>query len=164
MKKRLLFLMVILALSALACSLPILTQTTAAEPVVTPAIFPTASPIPSQAAAEPSVAMTMTVYPPDPEGVVSAFLAAYQGQRQDMPSYLSSGRMANLPEGGAVALLGVTGQLDGFAIQSAAVSPDPPTAIVEVGMVVDGGQILRQFYLVFDYSRWAIDDIASPSS
>lgn len=178
MRKRYLLLMAVLILIGSACSSLAAGGSTNAEPVVTPADLapapaqssPDGATAPAQAAevippteTGAGVVMFPTAapgYPADPEGVVAAFLTAYQDNPQDMQSYLSSGRLADLPEGGVNAFLGITGQLDGFAIQSAAVSPNPPAAVIAVGMVVDGSETSRYFYLAFDYSHWVIDDIA----
>ena len=173
--------MILLVSIGSACSSLSLSETTNAEPVVTPANPSTVTPTVVTPESTPTLVQTVEIiqptetiatvlptaavsdvdYPTEPEAVVSAFLTAYQDNPQDMETYLTGGRLADMPEGGVNAFLGISGQLDGFAIQSAAVSPNPPTAVIVVGMIVDGSETSRYFYLVFDYSRWVIDDIVT---
>lgn len=124
------------------------------------------SPQPADAAVTPAVAGGAPdiggggeVYPQTPEMVVNAFLAAYQDNPAEMPSFLGAARLLAMPEGGVNALLGISGKLEGFAIQSAAVNPDPPEALLEVGLVVEGSEMRRRFHLSFEDDRWVIDNI-----
>lgn len=81
-----------------------------------------------------------------------------------MEIFLSTNSLYALKEGGIDALLGFSGQLDGFAIQSAAAIPNPPVAILGLGLVVEGESMMRDFYLIFEENRWVIDQIQIPPS
>lgn len=120
--------------------------------VITPAI----------AGGAPDVGGGGEVYPQNPEMVVNAFLAAYQDNPAEMSSFLSASRLQAMPEGGVNALLGITGKLEAFAIQSAAVNSQPPEALLEVGLVVDGSEVKRSIHLLFENDRWVIDNIETP--
>ncbi|NPV76400.1 MAG: hypothetical protein HPY59_08485 [Anaerolineae bacterium] len=114
---------------------------------------------PAVAGGGPDVGGGGEVYPQTPEMVVNAFLTAYQDNPVEMSSFLGAARLLSMPEGGVNALLGVTGKLEGFAIQSAAVNPDPPEALLEVGLAVDGSEMRRRFHLSFENGRWVIENI-----
>ncbi|MCC6146939.1 MAG: hypothetical protein IT308_05165 [Anaerolineaceae bacterium] len=118
---------------------------------------------PDIAGGAPGVGGGGDVYPQSPEMVVNSFLAAYQDNQAEMFPFLSASRLLAMPEGGMQAMLGITGNLEGFAIQSAAVSTQPPAASLDVGMVVDGTEILRRFQLIFEEDRWVIDAVENPA-
>ena len=103
------------------------------------------------------------IYPSTPEGVVEAFLIAYQGSQDQMKQYLSSGLITHLPSGGPAALLGFTGTLQGYVIQSGSGMLNPPGAIVKVGLQVGGKDLDRNFTLLQDNGKWVIDTIQSVS-
>jgi hypothetical protein len=97
------------------------------------------------------------VYPSTPETVVSGFLASFQENAANWASYLSADRLMSMPSGGVTELVGINGKLEGFAIQAASVNP--PIAIIDVGLVVDGVSTERRFSLVLMNNRWMIDKI-----
>jgi hypothetical protein len=99
------------------------------------------------------------VYPSGPEDVVQAFLVAYQDDPDGMSHYLSNARLAQMPEGGAAALLNIGGTLEGFVIQSASVSQNPPEAAVTAALQVDGAKVLRVFRLGQQDKAWFIEEI-----
>jgi hypothetical protein len=101
-------------------------------------------------------------YPSTPETVVSGFLVSFQENAADWASYLSAGRLMDMPYGGAKELMGIDGRMEGFAIQAASVNP--PAAIIDVGLVVDGTSTERRFSLLLVNNRWMIDKIEEISS
>lgn len=117
------------------------------------------NPAPDVAGGAPQMGGGGVVYPETPELVVTAFLSAYQDNPVDMYGYLSAGRLQAMPAGGMEEFLGITGKLEGFAIQSAAVIPDPPVAQLEVGLVIDGNETKSLIDLVFENGRWLIDAV-----
>ncbi len=100
-------------------------------------------------------------YPTSPEGVVQAFLASYVAQPKEMKSYLSQSQADSLPSGGIKALLGFQGDLEGFVIDAAAVSPQPPAAVVSAAVKVGGAEIRRSFTLSKENDAWKIESIES---
>lgn len=98
-------------------------------------------------------------YPQTPEGVVMAFLDAYTESVSSMPKYMTSGLRAALPESDPAEILGFKGALEGYAVQSASISPDPPVAQVEVAMQVNGEAVARRFKLLIEDRQWRIDAI-----
>lgn len=103
------------------------------------------------------------IYPSTPEGVVEAFLIAYQGSPELMKQYLSSGLITHLPSGGAAGLLGFNGTLQGYVIQSGSGMLNPPGAIVKVALQVGGKNLNRNFTLLQDGGKWVIDTIQTTS-
>jgi len=99
------------------------------------------------------------IYPSTSEGVVEAFLEAYQGNPDQMKQYLSSGLITHLPAGGAAGLLKFSGTLQGYVIQSGSGMMNPPGAIVKVALRVNGQDLNRNFTLVQDNGKWVIDTI-----
>ncbi len=98
-------------------------------------------------------------YPENPEEVVLAFLTAYQEAPDRMSSFLVSSRRAQQPPGGATAMLQINGDLGGMVVQSAAVSPEPPTAAITVTILAGGREYQRRFLLTIENSVWGIDAI-----
>ncbi|NLF50013.1 MAG: hypothetical protein GX577_02645 [Leptolinea sp.] len=98
-------------------------------------------------------------YPSNPEEVVLAFLAAYQEAPDRMSHFLVSSRRAQQPPGGATSMLQINGDLGGMVVQSAAVSPEPPTASIEVTILAGGKEYQRRFLLTIENSVWGIDAI-----
>jgi hypothetical protein len=99
-------------------------------------------------------------YPPTPELVVESFLSAYQVAPDQMNKYLSSMRLQQLPPGGAVNMLNITGSLAGSMVQSAAVNPDnPPSAAITVNIRVGDKDVTRLFTLSKENNQWKIDNI-----
>lgn len=133
---------------------------------ITSAPSPSLQPAPADNALTPAVAGGApdfggggNVYPQTPEMVVNAFLSAYQDNPAEMSAFLSAARLLAMPEGGVNTLLGITGKLESFAIQSAAVNPNPPEALLEVGLMADGSEMIRRFHLLSEDERWVIDGI-----
>lgn len=98
-------------------------------------------------------------YPGQPEGVVQAFLIAYQERPDQMSGYLTAARRANQPPGGSVGMLRILGPLEGVMIQSVVVNPDPPTAAIQALIKSGGVESRRQFILIRDGGLWGIDEI-----
>ncbi|HEX7555575.1 MAG TPA: hypothetical protein VF338_03040 [Leptolinea sp.] len=98
-------------------------------------------------------------YPTTPEGVVQAFLTSYQEAPDRMSNFLIPTRRAQQPPGGASGMLQIIGGLEGMVIQSAAVSPEPPTAAITVLIRAGGIDYPRKFLLTKDNSGWGIDAI-----
>jgi hypothetical protein len=103
------------------------------------------------------------IYPSTPEGVVEAFLIAYQGSPEQMKQYLSSGLITHLPSSGAAGLLKFSGTLQGYVIQSGSGMLNPPGAIVKVALQVGGKNLNRNFTLLQDNGKWVIDTIQDAS-
>lgn len=98
-------------------------------------------------------------YPTTPELVVQTFLTAYQEAPDQMNQFLASARLQQLPPGGAVGMLNISGSLEGSMIDSAAVNPDPPMATISVTMRVGGSDVTRVFSLIKEDGRWKITNI-----
>jgi hypothetical protein len=144
-----------------------------------PMLIPTATFLPTLAggtaptAALPAAADEQKVYPAVPEAVVQAFLLSLQADPALALRYISTPLKANLPGGGPADLLSLTGVITGTAIQSGAVSMDPPAAQVDVGLQVrldsetDKGQkatpqvkfVTRRFHLGKENEHWVITSI-----
>jgi hypothetical protein len=116
------------------------------------------------ATAAPTEAGVQEAIPADsPEAAVTAFLVAYQENPDGMTDHLSSAAKTALADGNAASLLGFgDGALEGFAIQAAAVNPDPPAAMVEVAIRAGGVDALRRFHLTKENDSWVIDSIELP--
>lgn len=110
-----------------------------------------------------TVLSTSGEYPSNPEGVVLGFLTSYQESPDRMSNFLISSRRSQLPPGGATAMLQINGSLEGMVIQSAAVSPEPPTASIIVTIRAGGKDYLKKFLLTRDTTGWGIDAIESVS-
>ncbi|MDZ4159641.1 MAG: hypothetical protein U1B80_07610 [Anaerolineaceae bacterium] len=111
---------------------------------------------------QPAEASPAENYPAAPEEVVQEFLSAYAIDPAWMTNYLSRQRLANLPPGGALELVQLHGELEGFSVLAAAVNPDPPAALVTVALRVGGAETQRSFSLVMENGRWVIDAIEIP--
>lgn len=98
-------------------------------------------------------------YPANPENVVLSFLTAYQEAPDRMSGFLTATRRAQQPPGGAVGMLQISGNLEGMVVQSAAVSPEPPTASIVVIIRASGKDYLRKFFLTKEASIWGIEAI-----
>ncbi len=98
-------------------------------------------------------------YPSNPEGVVLSFLTAYQESPDKMSSFLTGARRGQQPPGGAAGMLQINGSLEGMVVQSAAVSPEPPTASIVVIIRAGGKDYPRKFFLTKEASLWGIDAI-----
>jgi hypothetical protein len=112
----------------------------------------------------PTEAVVNDPIPDDsPEAAVKNILMAYQEDPAGMQAYLSSGLVAQLPAGGILEMMGLKeGMLEGFAIQMAAVNPDPPSAMVEVAIRTGGEDSIRRFILIKENGAWVIDKIETP--
>ncbi len=98
-------------------------------------------------------------YPGQPEGVVQAFLIAYQERPDEMSGYLADARRTNQPPGGSVGMLQILGPLQGVVVKSAVVNPDPPLAAIHVMIKSGGIESERLFILIKDGGLWGIDEI-----
>lgn len=98
-------------------------------------------------------------YPSTPEGVVQAFLIAYQESPDDMSDYVTGTRRSHLPPGGSVGMLQILGPLEGVLIKSAVVNPDPPFAAILAIVKAGGIESQRQFLLDKENERWGINQI-----
>lgn len=98
-------------------------------------------------------------YPDTPERVVLEFLAASQEDPRLMVQYLSPERQRGLDAEGPLRLLDINTPIEGFSVDSAAVSPDPPAAIVVVEIQAGGEVLRRAFYLLKLNNFWFIDRI-----
>jgi len=98
-------------------------------------------------------------YPDTPEGVVEAFLQLTQEDPRLMIAYLSRRAQDDLPPGGALDLLGLDGPVEGYLVESAAASPDPPAAVVQIAALSGGREYRLSFELVQEGSVWVIDRV-----
>lgn len=116
-----------------------------------------ATPAPTEAGSQEAI-------PADsPEAAVTAFLVSYQENPDGMVNYLSAAAQTALAGASADSLLGFgEGALEGFAIQAAAVNPDPPAAMVEVAIRAGGVDALRRFHLTKENDNWVIDSVEIP--
>jgi hypothetical protein len=144
-----------------------------------PMLIPTATLLPTnpnvQASVAPQPAATEgeKVYPATPEAVVQAFLLSLQANPELALRYLSTPLKSQMPGGGPADLLSLTGVITGTAIQSGAVSMNPPVAQVDVGLQVRLDQkteqtsktteevkiLTRRFNLGKENDRWVINSI-----
>ena len=117
-------------------------------------VLVTAVPIPTR---DPAM------YPEDAEGVVIAFLTAYQSDQEGMDKYLSKAMRKKVPEGGPGMLLQLRDILEGYAVTSAAVNQDPPAAVIAVAVKVAGtADSSRKFTLSQEDGKWVINGIEVP--
>lgn len=134
-----------------------------AVPTTAPTVAPTAAPTqPAVSAPTATPAAVTSTYPVSAEEVVKAFLASYPDDPDEMKSYLSSGLLANLPDGKPGAAAQLNGTLDSFVIQSGAASTNPPYAVVQVELKLNGVTTVRIFQLIVESGQWKINfvDIA----
>lgn len=133
-----------------------------------PMLIPTQAPPPANPTAANANPQALTptpgddqqVYPATPEAVVQAFLLALQADQKLSLRYLAAPLRIKLPVSEPVDLLAVKGVIQGTAIQSGAVSMDPPGAEVVVGLQVDGQINLRRFNLIKESNgHWVISSI-----
>jgi len=103
------------------------------------------------------------MYPEDAEGVVIAFLTAYQSDQEGMDKYLSKAMRKKVPEGGPGMLIQLRDILEGYAVTSAAVNQDPPAAVITVAVKVAGiADSSRKFTLSQEDGKWVINGIEVP--
>lgn len=103
------------------------------------------------------------MYPADAEGVVIAFLTAYQSDQEGMDKYLSKAMRKKVPEGGPGMFLRFRDVLEGYAVTSVAVNQDPTAAVITVAVKVAGtADSTRKFTLAQEDSRWVINGIEVP--
>lgn len=136
---------------------------TQAPATAVPTTAPTAAPTqPAVSAPTATPAAVTSTYPVSAEEVVKAFLASYPDDPDEMKSYLSSGLLANLPDGKPGAAAQLNGTLDSFVIQSGAASTNPPYAVVQVELKLNGVTTVRIFQLIVESGQWKINfvDIA----
>ena len=103
------------------------------------------------------------MYPEDAEGVVIAFLTAYQSDHEGMEKYLSKAMRKKVPEGGPGMMLRFRDVLEGYAVTSVAVNQDPPAAVITVAVKVAGtADSTRKFTLAQEDGHWVINGIEIP--
>lgn len=157
----------IVSVTAPSDKLPAATQVVppTATPVIEvqqPTAVPQATAAPVESAITVPIVQAAASYPESPETVVSAFLAAYRDNPADMNTYLSSGFIAGLPAGGAAQGADLSGSLEDFIIQSGSASENPPYAVVQVSIRLNGVDTVRIFQLTRENNLWKINmvDIA----
>ena len=94
-------------------------------------------------------------YPDSPEGVVRAFLIAYQEGAENLAQYVKGSSSGS----DAVYMLDINGMMMSFIIQSASVRPDPPGATIEVGINLGDQETVRVFNLAKEDEQWVIISI-----
>ena len=94
-------------------------------------------------------------YPDSPEGVVRAFLIAYQEGAENLAQYVKGSSSGS----DAVYMLDINGMMMSFIIQSASVRPDPPGATIEVGINLGDQDTVRVFNLAKEDEQWVIISI-----
>jgi hypothetical protein len=99
-------------------------------------------------------------YPTSPEGVVQAFLVAYQEDPQMMLQYLDQSVFGGWTPEAIVENLQFNGMIDSFAIRNATVNNDPAEAIVIVDILFSGEVLQRSFLLTPNGLYWSIYSIA----
>jgi hypothetical protein len=138
---RLMFIILCLTLVMSACSSP-------ADPSTAPEVVREVQPTNLvEGAATPNITLITAVpmptrdpnkYPEDAEGVVIAFLTAYQSDQEGMEKYLSKAMRKKVPEGGPGMLLQFRDVLEGYGVTSVAVNQDPAAAVITVAVKVAG--------------------------
>ncbi len=99
-------------------------------------------------------------YPTSPEGVVQAFLVAYQEEPQMMLQYLDQSVFGGWTPESIVENLQFNGMMDSFAIRNATVNNDPAEAVVVVDILIGGELLQRSFLLTPHDLYWTIYSIA----
>ena len=140
-------------------------------------LLPSPPPAKAPAASQPAATEVQKVYPATPEAVVQAYLLSLQANPGLALRYLSASLKTQIPVGGPADLLQVSGVITGTAIESGAVSLDPPLAKVDVGfmveektplpegtLVVKKGDVKvemfnRRFNLIKEDDHWVINSI-----
>ncbi len=94
-----------------------------------------------------------------PERIVQAFLTDVQEAPDQLGGYMSSAMQRNYPRDEVIAELELPGNIDGFAIQAAEVSPS--MALGQVYVQVNSGNIVLQyrFILIIENGNWVINSI-----
>jgi len=136
-KKRFFIALLVLVMAAMACTMPTQPQADTEAPL------------------DP-----VSDYPDSPEGVVREFLIAYQEGESSLARYV----LGVSDDREAVDLLGINGMVMSFLIQSASVQPDPPAAVIEVGINLGEEETIRVFNLTKADGAWMIVSIEKFSS
>lgn len=105
----------------------------------------------------PAAADSSETYPAAPEEVVQAFLLAAQQTPDQMAQYLASS--VEIPAGGPIKLLNISGSLKSFELLSGSVNPDPPAASIKVQITVGSKTGQRTFILTQTDDKWVITKI-----
>jgi hypothetical protein len=98
-------------------------------------------------------------YPTSPEGVVQAFLVAYQEEPEMMLQYLDQSVFGGWTPESIVENLHFNGMIDSFAIRNATVNNDPAEAVVVVDILISGELLQRSFLLTPHDLYWTIYSI-----
>jgi hypothetical protein len=103
---------------------------------------------------------TAQIDPATPEDVVQSFLLASQIEPGKLPEFLGTGLRNQLSGVDPLTLLDFAGEVEGYAVQSGAVTlGDSPSAIVKVGLQIGGSITQRIFLLGKERDRWVITGI-----
>jgi hypothetical protein len=149
--KKLRYVLIIWLLIAVACNLPVGNSTPDnPQTEVDGAAAQMAGGAPDQGGGGNS-------YPAQPEAVVQEFLTAYQVNPVDMKEYLSTtlATSGSTPE----QIADLSGPIEGFGVQSAAVINNPPSARVAVDLQIGGQPSSRIFWLVQEGDLWVIERV-----
>jgi hypothetical protein len=92
-----------------------------------------------------------------PEFIVQAFLTDFQEAPMQLDGYLSTALRGLYPPEQRGDLLPVSGMIEGFAIQSAAITPSD--AEIEVAIRSAGEDSILQFNLIKEKGYWVIDSV-----
>lgn len=114
---------------------------------------------PNQSNGSSGPQMGATAYPSSPEEVVSGFILASQDDPALMVQFLSPARQQTLPDEGPFSILDIDAPIQGYTIKSAAVSPEPPAATVEVIIQAGGRDLTRTFQLTQTNGFWFIESV-----
>lgn len=92
-----------------------------------------------------------------PEFIVQAFMTDFQEAPLQLDGYLSTALRGLYPPEQRGDLLPVEGMIEGFAIQSAAITPE--TADIKVAIRSGEEEAILQFNLIKENGFWVIDSI-----
>jgi hypothetical protein len=129
----------------------------ACQPVSQPgAVLPAATPTPFGPAGQlPAGGLVLD----RPERIVQAFLTDVQEAPDQLGGYMSSTLQKEYPHDAIIATLGLPGNIEGFALQAAVVSP--PMALANVFVNVTSGDTIfhYRFVLIIEHDKWVISSI-----
>ncbi len=94
-----------------------------------------------------------------PERIVQAFLTDVQEAPDQLSGYMSKTLQQEYPRDAIVAVLALPGNIEGFAIQAATVSPSMALGNVFVSVTSGGSVIQYRFTLILENGNWVISSI-----
>lgn len=94
-----------------------------------------------------------------PERIVQAFLTDVQEAPDQLGGYMSRDLQQTYPHDAIIDVLGLPGDIDGFAIQAAVVSPGMALGRVDVSVTSDDAVLQYRFYLIIEEGNWVISGI-----